>query len=267
MYDLRSSKVVIGVVSAVFAFMLAFPLTVVAQDDDAANGETAEELLVDGMDAAADHADESARRLFNKLIAVFPTSPEASRARSALLSLDGDSENGDRAAVRAAIQAEAAERTLEYRHAFLITVGDRVFFAENSATLGGRARSIIKNQARWLKVRPALTVTVIGRADDGGDRTTARMLSQQRSEAVRDPLIEAGLDPLRIEIRPVGTDDRLAICASALCRAENRNAEVFINDLRDLRPVRTSAKDSLAQRANAAMRDGGEGGVSEQTQQ
>jgi peptidoglycan-associated lipoprotein len=265
MYDLRSSKVVIGVVSAVFAFMLAFPLTVVAQDDDAANGETAEELLVDGMDAAADHADESARRLFNKLIAVFPTSPEASRARSALLSLDSD--DGDRAAVRAAIQAEAAERTLEYRHAFLITVGDRVFFAENSATLGGRARSIIKNQARWLKVRPALTVTVIGRADDGGDRTTARMLSQQRSEAVRDQLIEAGLDPLRIEIRPVGTDDRLAICASALCRAENRNAEVFINDLRDLQPVRTSAKDSLARRANAAMRDGSEGSVSEQVQQ
>ncbi|HVJ77850.1 MAG TPA: OmpA family protein [Hyphomicrobium sp.] len=251
--------------SAVFAFMLAFPLTVAAQDDDAANGETAEELLVDGMDAAADHADESARRLFNKLIAVFPTSPEASRARSALLSLDSD--DGDRAAVRAAIQAEAAERTLEYRHAFLITVGDRVFFAENSATLGGRARSIIKNQARWLKVRPALTVTVIGRADDGGDRTTARMLSQQRSEAVRDQLIEAGLDPLRIEIRPVGTDDRLAICASALCRAENRNAEVFINDLRDLQPVRTSAKDSLARRANAAMRDGSEGSVSEQVQQ
>jgi len=265
MYDLRSSKVVIGVVSAVFAFMLAFPLTVAAQDDDAANGETAEELLVDGMDAAADHADESARRLFNKLIAVFPTSPEASRARSALLSLDSD--DGDRAAVRAAIQAEAAERTLEYRHAFLITVGDRVFFADNSATLGGRARSIIKNQARWLKVRPALTVTVIGRADDGGDRTTARMLSQQRSEAVRDQLIEAGLDPLRIEIRPVGTDDRLAICASALCRAENRNAEVFINDLRDLQPVRTSAKDSLARRANAAMRDGSEGSVSEQVQQ
>jgi peptidoglycan-associated lipoprotein len=265
MYDLRSSKVVIGVVSAVFAFMLAFPLTVAAQDDDAANGETAEELLVDGMDAAADHADESARRLFNKLIAVFPTSPEASRARSALLSLDSD--DGDRAAVRAAIQAEAAERTLEYRHAFLITVGDRVFFAENSATLGGRARSIIKNQARWLKVRPALTVTVIGRADDGGDRTTARMLSQQRSEAVRDQLIEAGLDPLRIEIRPVGTDDRLAICASALCRAENRNAEVFINDLRDLQPVRTSAKDPLARRANAAMRDGSEGSVSEQVQQ
>ena len=265
MYDLRSSKVVIGVVSAVFAFMLAFPLTVAAQDDDAANGETAEELLVDGMDAAADHAVESARRLFKKLIAVFPTSAEASRARSALLSLDSD--DGDRAAVRAAIQAEAAERTLEYRHAFLITVGDRVFFAENSATLGGRARSIINNQARWLKVRPALTVTVIGRSDDGGDRTAARMLSQQRSEVVRDQLIEAGLDPLRIEIRPVGTDDRLAICASALCRAENRNAEVFINDLRDLQPVRTSAKDPLARRANAAMRDGSEGGVSEQVQQ
>ena len=139
MYNPSSSKIVFGIVSAVFAFMLVFPLSAVAQDDDGANGETPAELLVDGMDAAADHAADSARRLFQKLIALFPASPEASRARHALASLD----DGDDDEERAAIRADETERTMEYRHAFLIGVGDRVFFAESSATLGGRARSII----------------------------------------------------------------------------------------------------------------------------
>lgn len=238
MYKLRSSKFVIGVVSAVLALMLALPLSAIAQDDDdGPNGETAAELLIDGMDAAADHAVDSARRLFQKLISAFPTSPEASRARRELTALDN---NGGNDEDRAAIRADEAERTAEYRHAFLINAGDRVFFAESSATLGGRARSIIESQARWLKARPSLTVTVIGRADDGGDRQAAQLLSTQRAEAVRDRLVAAGLDPSRIELRPTGNDDKVAVCSTSLCRAQNRNAEVFINDLRDQDPIRSS---------------------------
>lgn len=234
MYKLRSSKIVIGVVSAVFALMLALPLSAVARGEDAPDEETPAELLVDGMDAAADHAVDSAKRLFQKLIAVFPASPEASRARRALSALDRD---GDSAEERAAIRADEADRTAQYRHAFLIDIGDRVFFAENSAVIGGRARSIIENQARWLKARPGLTVTVIGRSDDGGDRRAAQALSKQRAEAVRDRLIAGGLDGKRIELRPAGDEDRLALCATPLCQAENRNAEVFINDLRDQDPL------------------------------
>lgn len=250
MYRLRSSKVVIGVVSAVFALMLAFPLPAAAQDDDdSPGGETAAELLIDGMDAAADHAVDSARRLFQKVISAFPSSPEASRARTALSSLDNDSFNED----RAAIQADEAERTGEYRHAFLINAGDRVFFAESSATLGGRARSIIENQARWLKARPNLTVTVIGRADDGGDRRAAQALSAQRAEIVRDELIAAGLDPRRIALRPTGNDDKVAVCASAMCRAQNRTAEVFINDLRDQERMRSSFREPVARTSKTSM--------------
>lgn len=238
MYKSWSSKVVIGVVSAVLAVMLALSLPATAQDDDdGPNGETAGELLIDGMDAASDHAVESARRLFQKLISLFPGSPEASHARRALSSLGTD---GGTDEDRAAIRADEAERTAEYRHAFLVSVGDRVFFAESSAELGGRAVGIIDSQARWLKVRPNLTVTVIGRSDDGGDRRAAQLLSTQRAEAVRNRLVAAGLDPGRIALRPTGNDDKIAICSTSLCRAQNRNAEIFINDLRDQDPIRSS---------------------------
>jgi peptidoglycan-associated lipoprotein len=263
MYKLRSSKFVHGVLAAAFAVMLACPLTASAEDDDGANGETPAELLIDGTDALHDHADDSARRLFEKLIALFPASSEAARARIALTALD----NGDDDDERAAIRADEAERTLEYRHAFLINAGDRVFFAENSSKIGGRARSIIEAQARWLKARPGLTVTVIGRSDDGGDRRAAEMLSRERAEVVRERLIAAGLDPSRIQIRPVGNDDRVALCSSPLCQAQNRNAEVFINDLRDQEQRRLSAEKRHTGGAKTSMAPAAESSLSDQIPQ
>jgi peptidoglycan-associated lipoprotein len=189
---------------------------------------TASELFTDGMDAAADHANDSARRIFAELIANYPGSPEALRARHVLATLD----NGEESEEHQAVEADEAERTSKYRRAFLVDVGDRVFFAESSATIGGRARSIIENQARWLKARPALTVTVIGRADDGGSRGAALALSRQRAEAVRDRLIAGGIDAGRIAIRAVGDKDRIALCKTPLCEAQNRNSEVLIDALR-----------------------------------
>jgi peptidoglycan-associated lipoprotein len=185
------------------------------------------------MDAAADHAPDSARRLFGQLIKNYPGSPEALRAQNVLATLDKDASSVERESVeREVIQADEAERTAKYRRAFLIDVGDRVFFSESSATIGGRARSIIENQARWLKARPNLTVTVIGRADDGGNRGAALDLSRQRAEAVRERLVAAGIDGGRIEIKAAGDKDRLALCATPLCQAQNRNSEVLINGWR-----------------------------------
>nr|HML30015.1 OmpA family protein [Hyphomicrobium sp.] len=121
------------------------------------------------------------------------------------------------------------ERTAEYRHAFLVDVGDRVFFAENSAAIGGRARSIIEQQARWLNVRPDISIMIIGRADGEGDWKAARDLSLRRAQMVRDRLVAAGLPQNRIEIKAAGDQDKVAICNGPQCEAQNRNAEVLIN--------------------------------------
>jgi peptidoglycan-associated lipoprotein len=178
------------------------------------------------MDALADQADDSARRLLGQLVLDYPRSPEAIRAKRALAALD----SGHRPADERLTRADQAERIAQYRRAFLVDIGDRVFFAENSATIGGRARSILENQAHWLKSRPVLNVIVIGRADDGGDRNQAMALSRQRAEAVRDRLVSGGLGAERIELRAAGDKDPLALCTTALCQAQNRNVEVFISD-------------------------------------
>jgi peptidoglycan-associated lipoprotein len=228
MLKLRTSIVAVGVLCGVLGLAIALAPRVRAQDQGS-DGETASELLEDGLDALADHADDSGRRLLDRVVGDYPGSTEALRAKRALAALDrGDRDPDD----RAAIKADQAERSAEYRRAFLLDVGDRVFFAENSAVLGGRARSIIENQAHWLGVRPDLTVVVIGRADAEGDRKAARALSLQRAQMVRDRLVAGGLAQNRIEMRAAGNEDRVALCSGPLCAAQNRNAEVFINDWR-----------------------------------
>lgn len=211
-----------------FTILSSAAVSAAAQDGDVADGETATELLTDGLDAVADHAEDSARRLFNKLISAFPDSPEAVRARQALGQIDN---GGPDAEALAAMHAENVDRTAQYRHALLLEVGDRVFFAENSASVGGRARNVIENQARWLKARPYLTVTIVGRSDDGGTAQSGRLLSQNRAQAVRDRLIAAGIEQQRIRIEATGSEGRLATCRAPICQAQNRTAEVSINEI------------------------------------
>jgi peptidoglycan-associated lipoprotein len=221
----RTSIVAAGVICCVLGLMGALASHVGAQDSDP-DGIRAAELLEDGLDALSDRAEDSGRRLLNRVIDEYPGTAAASRAKRALASLERGELDPE---ARQRLKADEAERTSEYRHAFLLDVGDRVFFAENSAALGGRARSLIEQQARWLSVRPDLSIMVIGRADGEGDSKAARDLSLQRAQAVRDRLVVAGLPLNRIEIKAAGDLDQVAICDNALCRAQNRNAEVLIN--------------------------------------
>ena len=48
---------------------------------------------------------------------------------------------------------------------FRMSVGDRVFFADRSAELSGRARAAIEAQAHWLKRKSGLIIMVEGHAD------------------------------------------------------------------------------------------------------
>lgn len=225
MLKLRPVFIATSIFWCVVSMAIVLTPRVGAQDRDS-NGETAAELLEDGLDALSDHAEDSGRRLLGQVISDYPGTAEALRAKRALAALDRGEVDPD---YQNQVRANEAERTEKYRRAFLVDVGDRVFFAEGSAAIGGRARSIIEQQARWLNLRPDLSVLVIGRADGEGDEESLRNLSLQRAGAVRDRLVAAGLSPTRVEIKASGNRDRLAVCSGSLCEAENRNAEVLIN--------------------------------------
>lgn len=118
-------------------------------------------------------------------------------------------------------------------NSFMLSAGDRVFFSARSAELGARARTVLAAQARWLKRHPHLSAVIEGHADD--ETLSAEdldRLSAERAQAVYDRLIEEGLAPSRLAIAPLGRAKPVALCASALCAAQNRRAVTVVTPQR-----------------------------------
>lgn len=115
---------------------------------------------------------------------------------------------------------------------FRSEAGDRVFFAEASAELGGRARVALETQAVWLLRHSDVTLVVEGHSDDPGDEAINQQLSEQRAENVRQRLISLGLPPERIISVGHGRGRPAAVCTQTFCAAHNRRVISYIADKR-----------------------------------
>lgn len=217
------------------------------------------DLLSDAYDALSEDRSDLARKIFQTLLNAYPQSTEAARAADELDALekagfgaDADEAGSDTAitareapageltkkpghgaASRPAVRppsksAASAEGLRRARYRFLVDVGDRVFFAENSDALGGRARATLEAQARWLKAAGGFDLTIVGRAADGGSAADNRALALARARAVQAKLVEAGVAPERLRVESRGSDDPVAICTQPLCEAHNRHVESLL---------------------------------------
>ena len=119
-------------------------------------------------------------------------------------------------------------RNVSIQSKLRIDAGDRVFFATGSAELGSRARSALAAQAKWLMRWREFEAAIEGHADEPGSEQENIVLSEQRAEAVRDRLIQEGVEPSRIAVVPLGRSIPIATCADADCRAQNRRAVTLV---------------------------------------
>lgn len=251
-----------------------------AKDDESDNGsgrwffqgwekaspppDTAADLYTDAMKALDGGNTDEAQRLFERLVAEAPASPQATEARQHLGRIyrgvaAKPSEPADAAAASApaatgalpwATQGAPATtasvstapvlpRSVLYRARvssaidgqFLSDAGDRVFFSAGSVNLGVRARAVIQAQARFLIRHPELSAAVEGHADDGAlpDAETQR-LSDERAVVVRDRLIAEGVEADRLTAYGRGREDRVSDCPAPECLAQNRRAITVLLD-------------------------------------
>jgi peptidoglycan-associated lipoprotein len=210
---------------------IAVVLAVLAFDGDAAfaqaSNPSAGDMLQDGLEALADRDSDEATQVFEQLILAFPGTSEAERAERELRILNASKQAAADQQARSSWPHDG-EDIAALRMRFATEAGDRVFFAEDSAVIGGRARALLENQARWLASQPDLKITIIGRADDGGPENEAHLLSAKRAEAVRDKLLANGVAVSRIMIDARGARDPIATCGTPMCQAQNRQAETSI---------------------------------------
>lgn len=119
-----------------------------------------------------------------------------------------------------------ARRSHRFEQLLRIDVGDRVFFGVTSAQIGARARSVLESQAAWLARYPDLYVVVEGHADEPGSETDNDRVARARAATARALLIAAGVKAERVDIDVRGRKDRVAVCESGGCRAQNRRAVI-----------------------------------------
>ena len=68
----------------------------------------------------------------------------------------------------------------------IINVGDRVFFAYDSAELDADAQELLLYQAAWFKEHDILSITIEGHCDERGTREYNLALGEKRAQAVKN---------------------------------------------------------------------------------
>jgi len=70
----------------------------------------------------------------------------------------------------------------------IVNVGDRVFFAYDSAELDSDAKELLQTQAAWFKEHNITSVTIEGHCDERGTREYNLALGERRAQAVKNYL-------------------------------------------------------------------------------
>ncbi|MCV6595816.1 MAG: peptidoglycan-associated lipoprotein Pal [Mangrovicoccus sp.] len=111
---------------------------------------------------------------------------------------------------------------------FQSSVGDRVLFPVNEATLSPAARGTLEAQARWLIDNPSYRALIEGHADEQGTREYNLALGARRAAAVQEFLVARGVADGRVETVTFGKERPLAICSDESCYARNRRAVTVV---------------------------------------
>jgi peptidoglycan-associated lipoprotein len=117
---------------------------------------------------------------------------------------------------------------------FIVNVGRRVFFTENSAALDDTAKTTLDNQANWLSTYKSYRIKVEGFADEKGGAQFNTQLGQKRADAVMSYLLSKGIAAGRIKAKSFGNEAsrKVKSCDDITCWSQNRRAvTVLVTDV------------------------------------
>jgi peptidoglycan-associated lipoprotein len=116
---------------------------------------------------------------------------------------------------------------------FILNVGRRIYFTQDSASLDSVAMATLDNQASWLNQNTRWLLKLQGFADDSGSASGMEALSQKRADAAMAYLASRGVDPSRMWAKGYGKDREVRDCAERSCRVQNRRAVSNLRSERD----------------------------------
>ena len=118
---------------------------------------------------------------------------------------------------------------------FIARAGDLVYFSTDSVELSAESQQTLMNQARWLKQYSEHPIMIEGHADERGTREYNIALGAKRAQAVRNFLIQQGINAARIRTASFGKERPVAVCNDISCWSQNRRAQTVVNGRHDAR--------------------------------
>lgn len=114
---------------------------------------------------------------------------------------------------------------------FIINVGRRIFFNDNSAELTDTAKATLDKQAQWLNTYPSYKVKIEGFADEKGTAEFNKALGLKRAEATQAYLVSRGVNPARLRVKSFGneTDRLVKKCDDVSCHSQNRRVVTVLD--------------------------------------
>ena len=112
---------------------------------------------------------------------------------------------------------------------FSQTIGDRVLFAVDTATITPEGKTILDGQAQWLMTNSDYRAVIEGHADEQGTREYNLALGFRRANAVREYLVSRGVPSARLEVTSFGKERPIEVCSNESCYAKNRRAVTVLS--------------------------------------
>lgn len=150
---------------------------------------------------------------------------QANESDAQRLAADANARNQQLEAQLAELSAKKTERGL------IITLGD-VLFSVDQAKLNADGVRMVQRLAAVLQQNPKRAVLVEGFTDSTGTSAHNQELSERRSMAVRDALLDLGAARSQIAVRGYGEAYPAAPNDTAMNRQLNRRVEVVLSDER-----------------------------------
>jgi outer membrane protein OmpA-like peptidoglycan-associated protein len=107
-------------------------------------------------------------------------------------------------------------------------VFDNLNFNTGTTQLTPESQPTVSNLVAILKAYPSAEVQLVGHTDNTGDAAANMKLSQDRASAVRDMLVNGGVDGNRITTAGYGQDKPVASNDTEEGRAKNRRTELVV---------------------------------------
>jgi outer membrane protein OmpA-like peptidoglycan-associated protein len=158
---------------------------------------------------------------------------EAEQARRVAEAQSAEVELARREAELASAQAQSLQRRLEYMEyrqtdrGVVVTLGD-VLFEVGETDLLPSAAQHLDDVIELLESETGREIRIEGHTDSTGPAELNLRLSQQRAEAVRDALIERGIESSRLKAVGMGEEFPIATNETAEGRAGNRRVDVIV---------------------------------------